>query len=240
MDSTVVRDIMTAAPPSVVEDAGFREVVRTLVTHRVSALPVVDRDGRVVGVVSEEDLLHKEEFTGDDDYSPPLRARLRARLSGTDAHAERGEDKALANRADELMSHPAITVFPDTSAAQAARTMERHGVRQLPVVTDDERLAGMVTRRDLLLVFLRDDNDLAREVHAELVAAIRPVRGEPPALSVDDGVVTLWGTVERRSLAQTLIRRVSRLEGVVDVVSDLDWRIDDVVPEYVRWRGSSW
>ncbi len=240
MGSTVVRDVMTAEPPSVTEDASFKDIVRTLVRHRVSALPVVDREGLVVGVVSEEDLLHKEEFTGDDDYSPPLRARLRARLSGVGPHAGSSAAKAAANRADQLMSHPAITVFPDTPVTQAARTMERHGVKQLPVVTDGNRLAGMVTRRDLLMVFLRDDDDLAKEVHAELVETIRPVRGEPPALSVDDGVVTLWGTVERRSLAQTLVRRVGRLEGVVDVVSDLDWRIDDVVPEYVHWRGDSW
>ncbi|KUP95347.1 CBS domain-containing protein [Thermobifida cellulosilytica] len=238
MDSTVVRDVMTVEPPSATEDASFRDVVRTMVNHRVSALPVVDRDGRVVGVVSEEDLIHKEEFTGDDDYSPPLRARLRARLSGTGAASS--AEKAGANRADQLMSRPAITVLPGTSVARAARIMERHGVKQLPVVAEDNRLVGMVTRRDLLTVFLRNDEDLAREVHAELVAAIRPVKGEPPALSVDDGVVTLWGTVERRSLAQTLVRRVSHLEGVVDVVSDLDWRIDDVVPEYVHWRGESW
>jgi CBS domain-containing protein len=101
MDSTVVRDVMTAEPPSVVASTSFKTIVRTLINHRVSALPVVDEAGRVVGVVSEGDLLHKEEFIGGDDYSPPLRARLRARISG--AGGANSAEKAAANRADQLL-----------------------------------------------------------------------------------------------------------------------------------------
>lgn len=234
MDSTV-RDVMAAEVFSITEDTGYRDIVEALVSHRVSALPVTDPDGRVIGVVSEEDLLHKEEFKDDDQYWPPMRARLRSRLSGGGLRTIRAAAKAAAERAAELMTSPAVTVPPDASVVAAARLMERRGVKRLPVVDADQRLVGMVSRRDLLLVFLRQDADITEAVRSELADAARGLRTDRPDASVLNGVVTLSGSVERRSEAQSLVRRASLVEGVVSVVSELAWRIDDVIPEHVRW-----
>ncbi|OLT26130.1 hypothetical protein BJF83_04590 [Nocardiopsis sp. CNR-923] len=228
---STVRSVMTSKVYSVSQDAGYREVVEILVGRRVGALPVTDAEGRVAGVVSEEDLLHKEEFKGGD-YVPPPRARLRARL-GTGGAAR---DKAEASRAAELMTSPAVTVGPDSSVVEAARLMERRGIKHLPVVDEEKRLVGIVSRSDLLRVFLRGDADIADEVRGEITEALNRVRDEEPTATVSDGVVHLTGIVRLRSEAQELVRRARRVEGVVSVESDLDWHVDDVVPEHVRWR----
>ncbi|MFL1376424.1 MULTISPECIES: CBS domain-containing protein [unclassified Nocardiopsis] len=224
-----VRDVMTTEVFSVTGDTGYREVAEALISHEVSALPVTDGEGHVVGVVSEGDLLHKEEFAGGD-YDPPLRARLRA-LLGSGGGAG---DKASARDARELMTGPAVTVAPDASVVLAARSMERHGVEQLPVVDGAGRLLGIVGRRDLLSVFLREDDDIAEEVRKAVGEVVRE-----PAVAVEDGVVSLSGTAEHRSDVERTIRRVGRIEGVVAVDSALRWRVDDVVPEYVRWRSGT-
>ncbi|MBR8741821.1 CBS domain-containing protein [Nocardiopsis sp. MG754419] len=225
-----VHDVMTTEVVSVGRDSSYRLIAEILLARHVSALPVTDGEGRVIGLVSEEDLLHKEEFSGGE-YGPPMRARLRARLgSGGTAR-----DKAAARNAGELMTSPAITIAPDASVARAARLMERHGVKRLPVVDGDGRLTGVVSRRDLLMVFLREDEDIAAEARDEITEALRPVRVHGPTVAVEDGVVSLSGVVERRSEAQVLVQRLRRVEGVVAVDSALRWRVDDVVPEYVRW-----
>ncbi|WP_306371028.1 CBS domain-containing protein [Nocardiopsis sp. CC223A] len=226
-----VRDVMTTEVFSVAEDTDYRDVASVLIERRVSALPVTDDGGHVVGVVSEEDLLHKEEFAGGG-YQPPLRARLRAR-TGVGGSAA---DKAEARTAGGLMTSPAVTVSPDRSVVAAARSMERHGIGRLPVADGDGHLIGIVSRRDLLSVFIREDDDIAGEAREEITEALRPVRVQDPVVAVEDGVVKLSGTVEHRSEAQAMIRRIRAVEGVVAVDSDLRWRVDDIVPEYVRWR----
>ncbi|WP_285732753.1 CBS domain-containing protein [Nocardiopsis sp. ATB16-24] len=224
-----VRDVMTTEVFSVTEETDYREVAKGLIEHRVSALPVTDGEGHVVGVVSEEDLLHKEEFAGGD-YWPPLRARLRARL-GAGSNAS---EKAAARNAAELMTGPAITVAPEASVVLAARLMERHGVKQLPVVNEGGRLLGIVSRRDLLSVFIRKDDDIADEARNEIRAAL-----PEPTVTVEEGVVSLSGWMEHRSDVETLIHRVGRIEGVVAVDSELRWHNDDVLPQYVQWRSGA-
>ncbi|MCY9787456.1 CBS domain-containing protein [Nocardiopsis sp. EMB25] len=228
---STVRGVMTSQVVAVTEDAGYREVLEALVDHHVSALPVTDAEGRVVGVVSEEDLLHKEEFKGGD-YVPPPRARLRAHLGVGGA----ARDKARATSAAELMTRPAVTVGPDNSVVEAARLMERRGVKHLPVVDGEKRLVGIVSRSDLLRVFLRGDSDIADEVRGEIAEVMNRARDEDPTATVTDGVVHLTGTVRLRSEAQELVRRAQRVEGVVSVDSSVDWHVDDIVPEHVRWR----
>lgn len=205
-----VGDVMTRVVATVERGAEFKDIVRTLHEHRVSALPVVDRSGRVVGVVSEADLLPKEEFRDSD---PDRHTQLR-RLSDL--------AKAGSVTAGELMTSPALTVREDTTLAHAARTMARAKVKRLPVVDDEDRLVGVVSRVDLLKVFLRPDEEIAEEVRREVVAYLFPSPASAVRVTVEDGIVKLSGRVRDASLVSVAERLVRAVEGVVDVRFALD------------------
>ncbi|WP_405531149.1 CBS domain-containing protein [Streptomyces canus] len=200
-----VADVMTRTVVGLVSDTVFKDIVKAMGRWRISALPVVDADHRVLGVVSEADLLAKEEFRSGD---PDRYARLR-RLCDL--------AKAGARTAGELMTAPAVTVRGDATLAQAARTMARAKVKRLPVVDADGVLKGIVSRSDLLAVFLRDDEDIAREVRHHVVAFLFPDSVESIGVAVRDGVVTLTGRVRDTSIVPVAARLVGAVEGVVDV-----------------------
>ncbi|WP_426511978.1 CBS domain-containing protein [Dactylosporangium sp. McL0621] len=181
-----VADVMTFGAVSVTPDTPFKAIVDLLEAHGVNAVPVVDAADHVVGVVSSADLLPRIE------------------------HA--GSGKARAAVAGELMSAPAITVAGTAPLPTAARIMESAGLRRLPVVDGTGRLVGLVTRRDLLKVFLRSDEEIRREV-----AGLCSRSGVE--VEVADGVVTLLGAVRREAAIPSFVRRVERVDGVVDVVS---------------------
>jgi len=208
----IVSDVMTDDVAVVESDAAFKDIVRTMQERRVSAVPVVDGAGRVLGIVSEADLLPKEEFRdGDPDRYTQLR-RLSDLL------------KAGSVTAGELMTSPALTVAPDATLAQAAREMARARVKRLPVVDGTDRLVGIVSRADLLKVFLRGDEEIAEEVRREVVSYLFPAPGSAVRVEVRDGVVTLGGRVRDTSLVPVAARLVRSVEGVVDVRFALDPR----------------
>ena len=201
----VVSDVMTHTVVAVGRDAPFRDIVRLMDQWQVSALPVVEDEDRVVGVVSEADLLPKEEFRGAE---PASHSGLR-RVSDL--------AKAGGLRAADLMTSPAITVHADAPLAQAARLMAQRRVKRLPVVNDLGMLQGVVSRADLLKVFLRDKDDIAEEVRHEVIGVLFPDPVEPVRIEVADGVVTLTGWVDDTSLVPLVERLVRAVEGVVDV-----------------------
>ncbi|MFE9451789.1 CBS domain-containing protein [Streptomyces sp. NPDC006739] len=207
MDSTPhrVSDVMTHAVVAVGRKARFKDIVERMEQWKVSALPVLEGDGRVIGVVSEADLLPKEEFRDSD---PDRFTQLR-RLPDL--------AKAGAVSAEELMSSPAVTVHEDATLAEAARIMALRHVKRLPVVNAEDVLEGVVSRGDLLKVFLRPDNDLADEIRRDIIDVLFPAPVEPVHIVVSDGVATLTGRVgdaARIPLAERLVRGV---EGVVGV-----------------------
>jgi len=212
MGTWKVADVMTADAISVDEEAPFKQIVDIMEAFGYNALPVVDGSQRVLGLVSSADLVPKIEFAGTEEQ-PHLFEGRRHRAA---------RDKAAATAAAELMTSPAVTVLPHTTLVEAAKIMESGGLKRLPVVDDLGRLTGMVTRSDLLKVFLRDDVDIRREILTEIVGVER-VRVE-----VDDGVVTLLGRLDRRSLIPPMIRQIERVAGVVDVISHLSYRADDL------------
>ncbi|MGV9944164.1 CBS domain-containing protein [Streptomyces sp. NPDC003401] len=205
MTHRTVGEVMTRDVVEAGRTTPFKEVVRLLDHHRISGMPVTDDDDKVLGVVSGTDLV-----------------RAQAHRSG---HGRTG-----AVTAADLMTSPAITVHPEQSVPDAARLMERRGVERLPVVDEEDRLIGIATRRDLLRVFLRTDDDLGRQVAEEVVGRTLGLPPDAVRVSVRDGVVTLAGRVEARSQVPEAVRAAWRLEGVVGVVNALTFRVDDCAP----------
>ena len=201
----LVSDVMTGTVVALRRGATFKEIVRTMQRWHVSAMPVLADGDRVVGIVSEADLLPKEEFRDGD---PGRWTQLR-RLADL--------VKAGAVTAVDLMSAPPVTVEAGATLARAARIMALHQVKRLPVVDEEGALRGIVSRSDLLKVFLRDDEDIADEVRRDVVAELFPAPPEPIRVAVRDGVVRITGRVTDTALVPVAARLVRAVEGVVDV-----------------------
>ncbi|MFF7389392.1 CBS domain-containing protein [Streptomyces scabiei] len=201
-----VSDVMTHTVVAVGRDAPFKEIVQLFDQWKVSALPVLEGEGRVVGVVSEADLLHKEEFRDVDDTRGDFADRL----------------KAGAVTAGELMNAPAVSVHADATLAEAARVMARRKVKRLPVVDRVGMLQGVVSRGDLLKVFLRPDEEMAEEIRDSVLTSLPST--EAITVTVVEGVVTLGGSLPERGLAPVLARAVRAVEGVVDIRLDFSHR----------------
>ena len=213
-----VRDLMTSVVITARPEMSLKEVATTLAQCGISGVPVVDENDRVVGIVSEGDILFKERGPAERKGT---RARLRHAL-GTDA-----QSKFAAQTASQAMTAPAKTIEPWRSVSAAAARMLEEGVHRLPVVDDESRLVGIVTRADLVRAFVRSDAEIGREIREEVLE--RTLWLETPGavmVAVDEGKVTLGGTLDRRSDAELVSALVARVPGVVEVDSSIDWRED--------------
>lgn len=188
-----VEDVMTVDVAAVKTDTRLQTIAEMLVSRGISGVPVVDEQCHVLGVVSEADLMRREAYRQSYDNLPVTAA--------------------------ELMSRPARTVRNDASVQTAARLLARYDVKRLPVVDEDGYLCGIVSRRDVLRVYLRSDADIAQRVERDV---LRPALGKEPdavRLHVRDGVVTLEGSVPRRGHVTALVSLIENLDGVVGVVN---------------------
>src|SRR6266516_936191 len=215
IESVMTTEVVTARPST-----PFRELVDLLQRKRISALPVVDQDDRLVGIVSEADLLVKQGYPhGGDDVGLVHALRHRQRLG-----------KAAGICALDVMTRQVVSVPVGTEVAAAARLMIRLGIKRLPVVDGQGRLAGIVTRGDLLKVFLRPDQAISWEAAHEIVQGRIGIPRRAVAVETRDGMVSLTGQVERRSQVTELVRQVQAVHGVVSVDARLTWNVDDVTP----------
>ena len=220
MTHHTVRAVMTPAQNVVTARPGtpYKEIARLLTEHGVSALPVLGEGGRVLGVVSEADLLPKESRSQlPEPARPPLTPwQARAR------------HKAGAATAVELMTAPPITITPDADVATAARRLEHHRIKRLPVVDGTGRLVGIVSRRDILRVFLRTDEEILDELRGLLIDGFW-INPEGWSVEVHDGTVRLSGRMDRRSTVRITESAARRIDGVVAVESELTYAEDDSV-----------
>ena len=206
-----VEEVMTADVVHVLADTPFKECVDMVGLHRIGALPVVDGSGRLLGILSESDLLRKEEVKGGN-----------------------AEPRGSARTAGEAMTRTVVTVAPGTAVAQAARLMHRSSVRHLPVTDGGGRLIGIVARGDLLKVFLRSDESIRREIDEELLPRTFGIARGVLEIEVRQGVVHISGEIEQRGQGRLVLEFVQRVEGVVAVESGLNHLKDDTGDRQVQ------
>jgi len=210
-----VSDVMSAAVVSAYQAAPFKEIAGALDRNGINSVPVIDEAHKVIGIVTASDLLARV-----GHVRPVPRGHRFAGSSET-------YRKEHATTAKELMTSPAITASPSTSIAEAARMLARYRVRGLPVVDRDGILIGMVSRGDLIKLFLRSDGDIANDVVRDVVRADALPRHAGVQVAVEEGVVKLSGRVDTALTARGLVYDAGRVPGVVDVHDALEFDVDD-------------
>jgi len=208
--TSLVRDVMTYNVVAVRREAEFKEIVEVMRRRRVSAFPVLDAGDRVIGVVSEADLLLKEAYP-----ARPVASRLEQR--------RRVPAKAEALTAAELMTSPALTITAGATVTEAARVMHGNRVKRLPVVDEDNRLVGIVSRVDLLGVYDRPDAEIGREIAERVIVGDFDLDPGAFEIVVSGGVVTISGKIEPQAVALSLLDAVWDTSGVVDVRDRLSY-----------------
>ena len=223
--SAKVMDVMTRKVVAVHTGASFKEIAATLRDRRVSAFPVLDDAGTVIGVVSEADLITKEALEANDEAHPgPLSGLLH----------RRDLEKARGATAGELMSTPAVTVRPDDLVSHAAHLMHERRVKRLPETAADGKLVGIISRADVLSVFSRSDRDLRREITEDIILGRFLADPTTFTVIVKDGIVTLEGNPETTPAGHDIVAAVRHLEGVVAVRDRLSY---PTAAEYVPLSG---
>lgn len=206
-----VRDVMTTRVVAVKKTASFKEMIAKMRESRISAFPVVDDGGRVIGVVSQADMLNKEAelSTGPGLLASVLRFR--------------DHDKAAGVTAAELMTSPPVTASPGTPLPQAARLMRDRRVKRLPVINATGHLIGIISRSDVLSVFARPDADIRREATEEVIA--ESVLEDSPRFSVTvhDGILMLTGCPETDQEGHDLVDVLRHIDGVIAVRDQLTY-----------------
>ncbi len=210
-----VADVMTTRVVTVTPETSFKDAVRLMRSKRVSGLPVVDAKGRLVGIVTEGDLLNKVERRDQDAYVLESKShRLdRARASALDVQS--------------AMSKAVTSVRPDFPIALAAREMHTRGFKRLPVIDDKGSLVGIVSRGDLLTVFLRTDAQVRADVRRTLAAIQEHGDAKELKARVAGGVVELEGWFLERSRLEATVRAITAIDGVVGVRSHMKFDLDD-------------
>jgi CBS domain-containing protein len=209
--SSTVKDVMSTHVIAVRKIAAFKEIAATLHSQRVSAFPVIDDDNKVIGVVSETDLLTKEALEGTVPGMLQSLTRQRVR------------SQVNAVTAADLVTRPAVTIGPDEPVSHAARLMYNKRVKRLPVVSEDGTLIGIVTRSDVLSVYSRPDAAIAHEITTDLILDTLLCDPDRFTVTVKDGIVTIAGTPETTQVGQRIIDAIRHMEGVVAVRDRLSY-----------------
>ena len=203
--SSTVKDVMSTHVIAVRRSAHYKEMAAMLHRMRLSAFPVIDEDNKVIGVVSETDLLTKEALEGSVPRTVQgmTRQRVQSQVNGVTAA--------------DLMTKPAVTIGPDQTVTDAARLMYNRRVKRLPVVSGDGTLIGIVTRSDVLSVYSKPDAQIQDEISKDLIVGVFLCDPARFTVTVKDGIVTVEGTPETTRVGLDIIDAARHMEGVVAV-----------------------
>jgi CBS domain-containing protein len=208
-----VGDVMTTEVLTVTGDESLKAAARLMVEAGVSGLPVIDDGGSLIGIITEADFVRRQ---ARED-----RGRL------LNVVFQRRDPVSGATTVGEVMTPHPIVIYPEATVTEAARVMLAHSVKRLPVVDDVGRLVGVVSRADLMSAFTIPDEELAETVRQDVLKRVLLL--DPGSLDVEvkDGVASIIGEVPRRSDARILEELTRRLDGIVNVETDLTWELDD-------------
>ena len=212
IEALMTKDVVTVSP-----DTPIKNVAALLDAKRISGVPVCDQDSNVLGVISEADIIRKEQGLAPEVHGA---ARWFSRLF------DRELDKIEARTVRQAMTAPALTIRPFDPVSKAARLMVEHRINRLPVAVDG-RLVGIVTRADLVRAFHRTDDEIADQIRDEVFVRALWLGPEELDLTVKDGVVSIRGTVDTESDARVVEHLVRSIPGVVDVTAELEARHPD-------------
>jgi CBS-domain-containing membrane protein len=197
-----VVDLMTTDVITVSRETGIRDAARLMFRNRVSGLPVTSTDGSLIGIITEADFLRLE--------------------------VERQEGaNELGETVGDVMSAGVVTTGPDTEVYDAAKMMTFQDIKRLPVVDEESRLLGIISRADIVSVFTRPDDVIEDEIREDLIRRVLFIDPDELNVTVANGVVTFVGEIGTRNEARLLAELASRLDGVLHVESKLVWRFDD-------------
>ena len=212
--NTTVGEVMTCQVIAAREQADFKQIVAVMRHGHVSALPVLDSENRVIGVVSEADLLAKE--AAPTSRRAPLHWPHRA-----------DEQKASAVQARDLMTRPAVTIGPDATVVEAARTMRARRIKRLAVTDETGHLLGVVSRIDVLSVYDREDDEIRDEIIGDIITGDFALNPDTFEVRVRCGIVTITGQAESKAMAIQLLEAIQHVEAVVDVWDRLSYLPED-------------
>lgn len=207
-----VREMMTVQVVTVRPDTSLKEAARLMAARGISGLPVVD-EGRVVGILTEADFVDRTARHG--------------RASLLDVLMNRDDRHLYAADVGDAMTTPAISVGPDESHVDAARLMKRKHVKRLPVLDDNDRLLGVVSRSDLLAVFTRPDEVIEQDIRHRIIGQLLAIEPDRLTVEVEDGHVRLEGSVQARTEAALLEELIAGVDGVWSVESNVRFLVDD-------------
>ena len=214
------RDVMVAPVITVKPSTTVKEVAELFLEKRISAAPVIDSQEKLVGIVSEGDLLHRVEAGTERHRSWWLEGFI-----GNDTLATEYV-KAHGRKVSDVMTRKVITASPQTPLHEVATLMEKNAIKRVPIL-ENGQLVGIVSRADIVRAFVRPDQDLERTIREKVIVETMWLDPADVELEVADGAVRVRGTLDRRSTAQILERFIGQVDGVVAVQADLAWRLDD-------------
>jgi CBS-domain-containing membrane protein len=219
----MIRDVITVKPDDKIADA-----VKLLANYDISALPVVDDDGKIVGILSEADLIHREEIGTQNQHVRWLEAMMPpSKLANEFA-------KSHGQRVDEVMATHVVTANENTSLSEIAKLLEKHRIKRIPIVENGE-LVGIVSRSNLIQALASAQQhaedaepESDRRIRLDLLDRLANQRwtdfGERNVI-VSHGIVHLWGLVSSASEHKALLALAEEIPGVVSVS-------DEMIPAY--------
>ena len=208
-----VLDIMSIDVLTVSPEESLKAAARLMVERGVSGLPVVNAEGKLVGIITEADFLERE---ADRSHRRLL-----------DALMHKPDTVSEAETVGQVMSTHPVVIYPEASVTEAARVMSHHHVKRLPVVNDEGRLQGIISRGDVVTVFTRPDDVIEDEVREDNIDRVLLLDGDSIDVTVDEGMVKLSGRLPTRTDKRLLEEMVRRVDGVVSMESDVTFEIDD-------------